>query len=54
MPKCQYKFITEDNEFLYRLFTYTDDADLQNQITAYLSANSNLESANEKIELGEE
>ena len=54
MPKCQCKFITEDNEMLYHLFTYTDDADLQNQITAYLSENSTLENGNEKLELGEE
>ena len=39
---------------LYYLFVYTDDADLQNQITTFLSENSNLENGNEKIELGEE
>tara|TARA_B100000941_G_scaffold288905_1_gene266785 strand:+ start:2169 stop:2333 length:165 start_codon:yes stop_codon:yes gene_type:complete len=54
MPRCQQKFITEDNEMLYYLFVYTDDADLQNQITTFLSENSNLENGNEKIELGEE
>ena len=54
MPRCQQKFITEDNEMLYYLFVYTDDADLQNQITTFLSENSNLENGNEKIELGED
>lgn len=54
MPRCQQKFITQDNEMLYYLFTYTDDADLQNKITAYLSDNPTLENGNETIELGEE